>query len=215
MPIVTVGRQYGAGGETVGQIVASELGADYVDREIVREVALRLEMPEAEVEAQSEAPGSLVSRILRSLGAASIEWGAPPDATAWTPPYQDPSLDPRRAMLEITQEVIREAARGGNAVIVGHGAAYLLRDEPRALHVFLRASEDFRAEVVRGALGVGDTEARKRIKHVDANRAAYIKQLYGHDWNHPAHYDLVIDTGRLGFEGAAATVLAAVRAMRQ
>ena len=215
MPVVTVGRQYGAGGETVGQMVARELGADYVDREIVREVATRLEMPEAEVEAQSEAPGSLVSRILSSLGAASIEWGAPPDAAAWTPPYQDPSLDPRRAMLEITQEVIREAARGGNAVIIGHGAAYLLRGEPRTLHVFLRAAEDFRVEVVKELAGVDEATARKRIKQVDANRAAYIKQLYGHDWNHPAHYDLVVDTGRLGFPGAAEAILAAVRAVRE
>lgn len=213
MPVVTVGRQYGAGGETVGQLVATELGAEYVDRKIITEVARRLEMPDAEVEAQSEAPGSLLARLLTSLGAASVEWGAPPDATAWSPPYQDAALDPRKAMLAITQEVIREAARAGNAVIVGHGAAYVLGEG--TLHVFLRASEDFRAGVVRDLIGVDEAEARRRIKHTDANRAAYIKQVYGHDWLHPAHYDLVVDTGRLGFEGAASVVLAAVRAMRQ
>lgn len=213
MPIVTIAREYGAGGERIGQSVASALGAEYVDRKIVAEVARRLEMPDAEVEAQAESPGSLLSRILASLGAASVEWGAPPDATAWSPPYQDPGLDPRKAMLQITQEVIREAARSGNAVIVGHGGGYLLRGSPDTLHVFVRASEDFRAEVVRELYGVSDEEARKRIKHTDANRAAYIKQIYGHDWLRASHYDLVLDTGRFGFEASAAVILAATRSM--
>lgn len=213
MPIVTIGRQYGAGGEKVGQAVAAALGAEYVDRKIVDELARRLEMPDSEVEAQAEAPGSLLSRLLASLGAASVEWGAPPDAMAWTPPYEEPGFDPRKAMLQVTQETIREAARSGNAVIVGHGGAYVLGAMPGALHVFLLADEEFRVEHVRATLGLGEDEARKRMKHFDANRGAYVKQVYGHDWLHPAHYHLVLDVGRFGIDAAAGVVLAAVRAL--
>jgi cytidylate kinase len=211
MPVITIGREYGAGGEAVGQLVAARLGADYVDRKIFEEVARRLELPEAEVEAQDEAPDSLLTRILTSLGSASIEFSQPPEVAAWSPPYKDPAFDPRKAIVRLSQEIIREAARSGNAVIIGRGSAFLLRDQPGALHVFLRAAEPFRIETARGLFGFTEEEARKKLKQTDANRAAYIRQLYGHDWQHPAHYDLVIDSGRLGFEGAAEVVVAAAR----
>ncbi|MHB8590121.1 MAG: cytidylate kinase family protein [Candidatus Dormibacteraceae bacterium] len=48
------------------------------------------------------------------------------------------------------------------------------------------------------------------MKQTDANRTAYIRQVYGHDWTHPSHYDLVLDTGRLGYEVAANVILAAL-----
>jgi cytidylate kinase len=210
VPVITIARQYGAGGEAVGQILAARLGAEYVDKQIVAEVARRLEMADDEIEEHDEAPGSLLSRLLASLGAASIEFTAPPETVAWKPPYQDPAFDPRRAVLMITQEVVREAARSGNAVIVGRGGAYILRDEPDTWHVFLRAQDDFRVRTARATFGMDEDEARRRIKQTDANRAAYVRQLYGHDWLHPSHYDLVLDTGRLGFERTAEAVLAAI-----
>src|SRR5262249_56192792 len=86
-------------------------------------------------------PGTHMTRVRQALGPASIEFAAPPEATAWTPPYTDQTTDTRKAVLQITQEVIKEAARTGNAIIVGRGGAYILRDEARALPVFLRGAE--------------------------------------------------------------------------
>jgi len=202
---------YGAGGETVGSMVAEQLSAELVDGKFFVEVARRLELPPDEVERQDEVPGSFLNRVLQALGTASIEFAAPPEATAWTPPHSDPTFDTRKAVLQITQELIREAARTGNAVIVGRGAAYLLRDHPRALHVFLRGSERERVAVVRQAFGYAEEEARRRIKQVDVNRRAYVRQVYNHDWLDPAHYHLVLDTGRLGYERAAAAIVAAAQ----
>ncbi len=212
MPVITIARQFGAGGEAVGHIVAQRLHAEFVDKGIVAEVARRLEMPENEVERNDESPGGFLNRLLASLGAASVEFTVPPEVAAWTPPYNDPAFDPRRAILQITQEVIREAARTGNAVIVGRGSAYILRDLEAATHVFLRADEPFRLKLAAETLGLSEEAARKRMKTTDANRNAYIRQVYGHDWAHPGHYDIVLDTGRLGIEGAAEAVLAAVKA---
>ncbi len=215
MPLITIARQFGAGGEAVGQILAHRLHAEMVDKGIVAEVARRLEMPENEVERNDESPGSFLNRLLASLGAASVEFTGPPEVAAWTPPYSDPAFDPRRAILQITQEVIREAARTGNAVIVGRGSAYILRDQEDATHVFLHADPEFRLKLAAETLDITAEEARKRMKTTDANRSAYIRQVYGHDWSHPAHYDIVLDTGRLGLEGAAEAVLAAVKARRR
>jgi len=208
VPVITIGRQYGAGGEAVGRMVAGRLGAELVDDKFFVEVARRLEMPPDEVERHEEVPGSFLNRVLQAMGTASIEFAAPPEATAWTPPYSDPSFDTRRAVLQITQELIREAARSGNAVIVGRGAAYLLHDHPRALHVFLRGPEPDRVRALRETFGFGEDEARRRIKHKDANRRAYVRQLYNHDWLDPAHYHVVLDTGRLGYDRAAAAIVA-------
>jgi CMP/dCMP kinase len=208
VPVITIGRQYGAGGEAVGRMVAGRLGAELVDDKFFVEVARRLEMPPDEVERHEEVPGSFLNRVLQAMGTASIEFAAPPEAAAWTPPYSDPSFDTRRAVLQITQELIREAARSGNAVIVGRGAAYLLHDHPRALHVFLRGPERDRVKALGETFGFGEDEARRRIKHKDANRRAYVRQLYNHDWLDPAHYHVVLDTGRLGYDRAAAAIVA-------
>jgi len=209
--VITIGRMYGAGGETVGGLVAERLGAELVDSKIFEEVAQRLELPPDEVEKHEEVPGSFMNRVLQALGTASIEFAAPPEATAWTPPYTDLTPDTRKAVLQITQEVIREAARTGNAVIVGRGAAYILRDEPRALHVFLRGSERDRIAALRQSFGFSEEEARSRIKRVDANRRAYVRQVYNHDWLDASHYHLVLDTGWLGYERSASAIVAAVR----
>ncbi len=195
---------FGAGGETVGAIVADRLGAELVDAKFFEEIAHRLELPHEEAQELEESPDSFVGRLLSALGAASMEFAAPPEAAAWTPPYSEqPAADTRKAALQITQQVIREAARTGNAVIIGRGGRYVLEGAASALHIFVRASEDFRVQHLRQAYGWTDDQARRRLKQTDANRGAYVRQVYGHDWLHPAHYDLVVDTGRLGFERAA------------
>ena len=211
MPVITIGRQFGAGGKTVGEMVARELHADLLESRIIDEVAHRLQLPREEVEAEDEQPGSLLHRLLMALGSASGEPMIQPEATAWNPPNVDPVFDTRRAVLEITQQVIKEAARGGNVIIVGRGGAYILRDFEGALHVFLRAAEAVRVKAVMARLKLSEEEARRRLKQADENWTAYIKQVYGHERNLPAHYDLVLDTGRLGYEGAVATIVTALR----
>jgi CMP/dCMP kinase len=214
MPVITVGRQFGAGGKTVGEMLARELKADLLESRIIDEVASRLQLPKAEVEAEDEQPGSLLHRLLMALGSASGEPMIQPEATVWNPPNVDPVFDMRRAVLEITQQVIREAAREGNVVIVGRGGAYILRDFENALHVFLRAAEAVRVKAVMARMSLSEDEARRKLKLADENWTAYIKQVYGHDRNHPSHYDLVLDTGRLGYEATVEAILAAERARK-
>lgn len=212
MPVVTVGRQFGAGGATVGHMLAEHLHADFLDSKIIDEVARRLQLPKEEVEAEDEHPGSLLARLLVALGSASSEPLIPPEATAWTPPNAAPTFDTRKAVLTITQHVLQEAARGGNVVIVGRGGAYILRDFPQALHVFLRAAEDVRVKAIMERFNItSEDEARKKMKLTDENWTSYIKQVYGHDRNHPGHYDMVLDTGRLGYDATVEAILVALK----
>jgi len=211
VPVITVARLYGAGGDSVGKMLAARLKADFLGPELIDEVAHRLELPKEEVAAADEQPGSFLSRLLVALAAASPEQGATSESPAYTPPYTDPQSDPRRAVLEYTQQVIREAARSGNVVIVGRGGAYILADLPGALHVFLRASEKERVKAVMERDNLSEDEAKKKTKQVDENRRAYIRQVYGHTWDLPGHYDLVLDTGRLGYEATVEAILAALK----
>jgi len=212
MPVITIGRQFGAGGSTVGEMLADRLHADLLESRIIDEVAQRLQLPKEEVEAEDESAGSLLSRLLVALGSASSEPLIPPEVTAWSPPNADPAFDTRKAVLQITQLVLQEAARAGNVVIVGRGGAYLLSGFPGALHVFLRAETAVRVKTVMARFNiVSEDEARRRIKQTDENWTAYIKQVYGHDRNLAAHYDMVLDTGRLGYETTVEVILTALK----
>jgi len=212
MPVVTIGRQFGAGGASVAEMLARELHADLLQSRIIDEVAHRLQLPKEEVEAEDEQPGSLLARLLVALGSASSEPMIPPDVAAWSPPNADPAFDTRKAVLQITQYVIEEAAREGNVVIVGRGGAYILQDFPGALHVFLRAAEAVRVKAIMARNNIAsEDEARRMLKRTDENWTAYIKQVYGHDRTLASHYDLVIDTGRLGYETTVKVILTALK----
>jgi len=211
MPVITVGRQFGAGGSTVGHMLAAELKIDVLESQIIDHVAHRLQLPKEEVEAEDEQPGSLLARLLVALGSASTEPLIPREAPAWNPPNADPAFDTRKAVLQITQQVIKEAAREGNVVIIGRGGAYILSDRPDVLHVFLRAADGVRIKTIMERFNIAsEEEARKRLRQTDENWTSYIKQVYGHDRNHPAHYDLVVDTGRLGYHATVDAIVAAL-----
>ena len=212
MPVITIGRQFGAGGRTVGEMLARELKYDLLESQIIDEVAQRLQLPKEEVAAEDEQPGSLLARLLVALGSASTESLVPVDTAAWSPPNADPAFDTRKAVLHITQHVILEAARAGNVVVVGRGGAYLLRDFPGAvLHVFLGAAKAVRVKTIMARYNIAsEEEATRQLTRADENWTAYIKQVYGHDRNLPGHYDMVLDTGRLGYEASVAAIVAAL-----
>ena len=205
MPIVTIARQFGAGGSSVAGIVAAQLGAEVVDKKLIDEVAKRMSMPPSEVEAESERPRPLFERLVRSF--TSLEPGM---GMGWAPPYPDPLFDPRKEIIALTESVIREVAEGGNVVIVGRGAGFVLRDKPEVFRVFLRAPEKDRLATLTERLGLSENDARKLMHETDANRAAYSKQLYGHDWCDPDQYDLFINTARIDYQTAAGIILRGV-----
>src|SRR5258708_21837233 len=108
MPVITIGRQIGAGGRTVGHMLATKIKADFLDSELIDEVAHRLELPREEVEAEDEQPGSLLSRLLLALGAAHTEPTIPPETrSSWTPPNAAPIFHTRRPGRKSTDDAIR------------------------------------------------------------------------------------------------------------
>jgi cytidylate kinase len=205
MPVITIARQFGAGGADVAAILAERLKAEIVDRSLIAEVARRLELTADEVAAEDEHPRRLVDRLVRAMSPMALEFGV-----AWEPPYVDPSFDARKSITDLTRQVIHEVAERGNAVIVGRGGAFVLADLPGALHVFLCAPVDHRVRAVMARFGIEEAEARRRLHETDANREAYARQLFGADWGDPVHYDLVMNSARLGVGACAEIILSRV-----
>jgi len=210
MPIVTISRQFGAGGSSVAAMVAAELGAEIVDKKLIDEVAGRLTLEPSQVEAEEERPRTLLERLVRSFSTLEPGMGA-----GWTPPYPDPLFDPRKEIIHLTEQVIREVASSGNVVIVGRGAGFVLRDRPDVFRVFLRAPDGARAKVLMARLGLSEDDARRKMHETDSNRAAYIRQLYGRDWCDPDEYDLVVNTARISYQATAELIIRGLKELER
>jgi CMP/dCMP kinase len=197
--IITVSRQYGAGGAEVARRVADRLGWKVVDNEFLERVAMRAGLTPQEVaEREERAPGFL-DRLAWALTAASAEMTLASGETLAK--IEEPQL------VRITESVVAEIAREGRAVLVGRGAAAVLASQERAVHVLVVAPVPIRVERIAGRLGCAMEEARRKLLETDARRARYHKEYYGREWADPVNYHLVINTGFLGIEGTADIVV--------
>src|SRR6187397_1393920 len=138
MPVITISRQFGAAGVPVGRRLAEHLGAEFLDRAIVAQVAVRAGIPESELETYDERLPTFWQRVAAALTTSSPEV-ATPDTV-----YDDQLslLSTHDQLVAVTRSVIEEAAERGNAVIVGRGAAFILAKREDVLHVQLHASMD-------------------------------------------------------------------------
>jgi cytidylate kinase len=206
MAVVTITRQYGAGGSRVAQLVAQALGWTVVDNEFVVEVARRAGLPAEEVAARQERVPSLMERLVRTLASASPETYVPPAANEAAEPAEE-------RIVRLNERVIAEAAVHGRAVLVGHGAQFVLaRANPEdALHAYVVAPREARARTIMERLSLDEAAASRSLEATDADRDRYVDRWYGRRRQDPANYHLVLNTAWLGYDGAADLIVAAVR----
>jgi len=115
-----------------------------------------------------------------------------------------------QAFVAVTRELVREAARTGNAVIFGHGAQFILAQQPGVLHVRFMAPFSVRVERVMRRADVSRGEAERRVQAEDQRRAQYIRQFYHADWHAPDPFHLILNTAVWDEEACIRLVLAAV-----
>ena len=211
MALVTVSRQFASGGGEVAHEVAQRLGVAFVDREILDEVARRLGVPDEVVLEKDERGETLVARLARSLRLSYPDLAMPPEMT--TTLFTDYNNFEDLPYAEVIAQVIREAARSGNAVIVGRGAAFILRDEPCTLHVHTYAPFAHRVHAIMESEGLDRAAAERLVQGTDRERGRYIKHLYKTDWESLRHYHLMVDCGRLGHAVAVELIVQAARAL--
>jgi cytidylate kinase len=202
MAVVTITRQYGAGGSRVAQLAAQALGWSLIDNEFVSAVASRAGVPAEEVAAHEERVPSLLERVGRALASASPEIFVPAAI---------PGVEPdEEKLVRQAERVIAEAAREGRAVLVGRGAqAFLATARPeQALHAWVVATREVRLRVVMERLNLDAAAAESRMDHTDLDRDRYVDRWYGRRRQDPANYHLVLNTAWLGYDGAAELIVA-------
>lgn len=210
--IITISRQYGAGGSEVARRVAESLGWRVVDNEMIDRVASRTGLPPEEVAEKEERAPSFLERLSRALSRSAPELF--PTAEEKVPEPEE------AALVRVTETVVAEIAAEGRVVLVGRAGPAVLRGKYDVLHVRLVAPPEFRIRrlvaeglAARPPVHLTPKDAEAAMHDADANRARYLKQYYGLDWNEATNYHIVLNTGAIGVDGATSLIVVRARAM--
>ena len=202
--LITISREYGAGGSEVAARVARSLGWRVVDNELVERVAARAGLAPEDVARREERVSTFIERLARALVAATPELVVPPEAGGTASEVD---------LVRVTERVVEEVAAEGRVVLVGRAAPAVLSRERDAIHVKVVAPREWRVAAAAARLGLSPAAAGPVTDETDTMRARYHRQHYGRDWNDPANYHLVLNRAALGLDGAADVVVARARAL--
>jgi cytidylate kinase len=199
--IITVSREYGAGGSQLAGLLGARLGWRVLDRELIQQLARRLECDTTEIAALSEHPPSFLDRL------ASSGLVTAPESASLAVPW---STDADR-LAALTREVLLEEAGQPPLIVVGHGANCLFSDRADVLRVRVAAPHDLRIRRVMERTGIAPQQAAADVRHRDADRQHYLQRYYHTSVTDPCAYDLQINTGTVPIETAAALIEGLVR----
>ena len=191
--VVTLSMQPGSGGTLVAEKLAERLGFDYFNRKIIKQIAGSAKTSAAVVESVERERLSGISDFIALL-------------------VKKHYLYPDDYMMHLL-EVINTIAAHGRAVIVGRGANFILPPE-RRFSVRIVAEMDLRVRNVARAFHCSREQARRRIIQRQSRRSAFIRQFFHSDIDDPLCYDMVLNTGTAGIEGAVEAVMGALSVYR-
>ena len=178
--VITISREFGSGGRTIGKKVAEKLGIPCYDAQIIQEMAKETGFtPDYVEEAGEYAPGGFLASAFTNR--------------AFGPTNED--------ILWVHQNnVIVNLAQKGPCVIVGRCADYILKDQADCLKVFIHADLAFRANRIAKVYGERDQSPEERIRDKDKRRAAYHRFYTNMKWGYAQNYHLTLDSGTLGID---------------
>lgn len=199
--VITIEREYGSGAAEIARELASRLGWKVWDRELTTEIARVADVDPSAVSFCEERVDSRFQRLVKVFWRGSYERSMH---------LENQTFDPDR-MVHVGEQVMREIADRGNAIIVGRGAPYFLRDRGDVFHVFLYAP---RAEKLRRIhdQGTSQREAEDLVDTVDRERIEFVKHYFGADWPTRSLYHLMINTV-MGDESVIETILHGIRTL--
>ena len=180
--IITISRQFGSGGGTIGKMTAQRLGYYYCDKDMILRAALESgNLTPQEVHYYDE-------KVPKEFGFGQSLFD-----------FYNKPLDER--LFRAQTEAIKKVAEKGNCVIVGRNANIVLKEFDRTLHVFVSASEHFRIERMKNEMpGVPEEKVIERIRAVDKTRKKYCKHYTDTEFGNAMYYDLSLKSSTLGIE---------------
>ena len=198
--IITVSREFGSGGRTIGRMIAEKLNIPFYDKELVYQIAMESGFAPKFVEENGEhSPGSsLFSYAFAPQGVPGVMNGLSTADFLWN----------------IQCNVILQLADKGPCVIVGRNADYILKDRPDAMHIFIHANMDFRADRIVRLYGESEKAPTVRLQEKDKRRRVNYQHYTGRTWGMAQNYDLCLDSSTIGVEKCADIVVELVKASK-
>ncbi|MBP5325404.1 MAG: cytidylate kinase-like family protein [Pseudobutyrivibrio sp.] len=180
--IITISRQFGAGGSTIGQAVAERLGYYYCDKDMIVRTAIESgNLSPEEIRYYDE-------KVPKEFGFGQSLFD-----------FYNKPLDER--LFNAQREAIRKVAEKGNCVIVGRNANIILKEYDKSLHVFISASERFRLKRMMGKMpDVPEAKVLERLHSVDKARKKYCKYYTQTEFGNAEFYDLSVKSSTLGID---------------
>ena len=198
---IAISRQQGSGGSYIGRAVAERLGFRYFDREMLRTAAEYLSGKDNAVKDGSSGD-SWFERFGSFLSLASLD-------TGYVPP--SPTVLYEGELIDRENQLIREIVDDHVAVIVGRGAAQILRARPGVVTVFIHAPEQWRVDRVQKVYKTADrAQAARMVQQSDQERSRFVRRTANVEWSDARCYDLAIDSMALGFDAAVDLIVRSV-----
>ena len=194
--IITISREFGSGGRSIGKLVAEKLGYRFFDSELVNKVAQRSGFSPEFIEESGEY-ASARSSLLFALATASQ--------------YSADGLSMHDRLYIEQTKIIEEIAAEGDCVIVGRCADFILRDRKDCLNVYIHADMESRAKRIVERYGECDKSPEKRLTEKDQKRKVYYKNYTGRNWGQAQNYDICLNSGALGIETCAELIVQACK----
>lgn len=192
--IVTIARQYGSGGHEVGELLAKEFNLAFHDKSLIE---LAAQKSGIDMEVLKRADEDVTPSFLYSIAVGNFDMY--PLAINMSP-YEMPVND---KLFNLQADIIREQAERGPSVFVGRCADYILSDYKNVIKVYIYSDIETRAKRIARIEGVSEGDARVLIYKNDKRRANYYNYYTSLKWGKSDNYNLMIDTGAVGTEGAA------------
>ena len=188
--VITIARQYGSGGRTVGKMLAERLGISFYDKQIIQ-MASDESGIDVKLFGKVEAGDKVKSSLFGSKD--SIYKGG-----LHQPGSKDFISDEN--LFNYQAKVIRELAEKESCVIIGRCANFVLKDYPNVLRVFVHANWDFRMEKAAEKLSMSTREIEKFLQRDDRRKDEYYRRFTGQEWKDATQYDLCLDSSKLGYD---------------
>ncbi|MBR5570102.1 MAG: cytidylate kinase-like family protein [Oscillospiraceae bacterium] len=195
--IITISREFGSGGRSIGHAVAEKLGIPFYDKELVDQVALESGFAPNFVEEHGEhAPGKSI--LSYAFGAHGV-------------PGAMNGLSTADFLWNIQCNVILQLADKGPCVIVGRNADYILKDRKDALHVFIHADKEFREDRIVRLYGESEKSPEARLNEKDKRRKVNYQHYTGRTWGVAQNYDVCFNSAKLGVDAVADMIVNIVK----
>lgn len=188
MAVITISRQFGAGGKTLGTMVAERLGYTFVDNEIIQMVATEAKVSKTWVESIEKEAGGTLQRLITNLVSKSLV----ERILSGERGYIDEEI-----YVDTLRKIITKLAEAGNVVIIGRGGQYILQDDPKTLHILLVGDFEHRVEFMEKHYNLNNKQATQAVTLDDRRRVSLYRKFGKEDYDNPDLYHLVLNMNRV------------------